>query len=95
MAKDLESVRGAIEILRMCKTNASKLKELETSARDAIEEAMGEEEIGKLDGEVVITWTHSKRRQFQQKKMAEEHPEIAVEFTELTETRTFKLVDPA
>lgn len=95
MAKDLSKVRGHVEVLQYAKREIAKLKELESMARDAIEAELGNDDIGQLDGATVITWVAHKKRQFQQKKLAEAHPELAAEFTELVEQRTFKLVDPA
>lgn len=89
---DLNSVRAHVETLIWTKTRQSELTNLEKKAREAIEEVLGDNEIGQLDGQTVITWTTHKKRQFQQKKLAEEHPNIVDEFTELVEARTFKVV---
>lgn len=90
---DLESVRAHVEILRYARAREAELKEVRVHAEDAIKEALGNQESGKLDGEVVVTWASHKKRQFQQKKFAEFHPELAAEFTELVAARTFKLVN--
>lgn len=89
---DLEAVRAQVESLRYAKQKIAEMKVLESMARDAIEEAMGTGEIGQLDGETVITWTTFKKRQFRQDKLKETHPELVEEYTELTESRQFKVV---
>ncbi len=91
---DLDSVRDHVQILKWAKARIAEVKELEKNARDAIEEALGDNEIGQLDGETVITWTTHKKRQFQQAKMKEDHPDLVEAYTELVEARQFKLVDP-
>lgn len=89
---DLEPVRAHVEVLIWAKARAAELKYLEKNARDAIEEALGDNEIGQIDGETVITWATHKKRQFQQAKLKEAHPEIVEEYTETVEGRQFKLV---
>jgi hypothetical protein len=54
---------------------------------------MGDAEIGSLDGKTVVVWSRYKKRSLNQSALRETHPEIAEEFTELKEQRTFKLVD--
>lgn len=95
MARNLESVRAHVEVLAWARARKTEIAALETSARDAIEEALGAEEIGELDGATVVTWTTHKKRQLQQKAMREAFPELVEEFTELVEARTFKMVDPS
>ena len=53
---------------------------------------MGNAEQGSLDGEIVITWTTHKKRQFQQQKLKDANPELVEQFTELIESRTFNIV---
>lgn len=90
---NLDDVRGQVEVLKWCGERLSEIKELQKNARAAIEEALGENEIGELDGETVVTWASHKKRQLNQAAMKEAHPEIVEEFTQLSEVRTFKVVD--
>lgn len=89
---DLEAVRASVEIVQFCHTKIAELKELEKEHRSQIEAALGEGEIGQIDGETVVTWTHSKQNQLKQSKLKEDYPEIAAAYTELVERRTFKVV---
>lgn len=91
--KDLESVRAQVEILRMVKESQKKLKALEADARAAVEDAMGNHEQGSLDGQIVVTWTTHKKRQFQQAELKDAHPEVIESYTRLVEARTFKVVE--
>lgn len=90
---DLSDVRGSVELLKWAKAQQAKLKEVEANARAAIEEKMGEAEIGTLDGEDVISWSHFKKRQLDQKALREKHPELVEEYTNLVESRQFKVID--
>lgn len=91
---DLESVRYHVEILRMAKKGEKDLKKLIADSEDAIKEVMGDNDIGQLDGETVITWVSHKKNQFQQAALKEALPEIAAEFTSLVNARTFRVVTP-
>ena len=90
---NLERVRAHVEILLSVRDKIAELKVLEQSARDQIEAAMGHDEVGQLDGKTVITWASHKKRQLQQKALREVYPEIAEQFIETVEVRTFKVVD--
>lgn len=89
---NLEPVRAHVEILQMIARKEADLKELKENSRAAVEEAMGSEEEGELDDKLVITWKRYKKRQFQQKKLAEAKPELVEEYTELVEASTFTVV---
>lgn len=92
MSKDLSSVRAAVEVVRWAKAEEAKLKALVTEHRAAIEEALGDDEQGTLDGEIVITWASHKKRQLDQSALREAHPELVEEYTNLVEARQFKVV---
>lgn len=86
---DLEEVRWAVEALRFVKQRKAELKDVEDQARDAIEQVMGEDSAGVLDGHVAVTWKHQKRRALDQKLLKASYPEIAELCTTTTETRRF------
>ena len=90
--KDLESVRAQIAVLVHCKQKKAELKDLEERARAAVEDAMGEDEHGSLDGEPVIHWGRLKRRTLNQKALRDKEPEIVEEYTETTEVRRFEVL---
>lgn len=91
--KDLSEVRASVELLQWADAQKAKIKVIEENARAAVEEAMGESDVGAIDDEVVITWTHSKRTILDQKALKAERPEIHAEYQKTTPTRTFKVVD--
>jgi predicted phage-related endonuclease len=92
---DLASVRHFVAVLEYVKAEKAKLSELEKQAREVIEEALGDKEIGVLDNQHVVSWTKSERRAVSIKKLKDEFPAVAETCTEVTQVRTFKLIDPS
>jgi hypothetical protein len=89
---DLDSVRGHVEILRYCKAEKAKIAELEKLARTAVEDAMGGNEIGLLDGEPAINWSHFKERRFDQSAFGEDHPDLLEQYRAAREKRRFEVL---
>jgi predicted phage-related endonuclease len=89
--KDLNSVKDHIEVLRYVKSQRAMLKELEEVSRAAVEEALGEEEFGALDGETVVTWKFSKDTRLNQSALKEDHPELVDEYKQTSVRRTFSV----
>jgi hypothetical protein len=87
----LDNVREHVQRLRYVKRAMADLKRLEEESRAAIEEEMGESEAGELDGELVITWKHSKVRRFNEKAFKETHPEEHAAYVEAREQRRFEV----
>ena len=91
-SKNLETLRGQVQILQMCKEKKAQLKELEEQALDAVKTLMGEAENGLLDGEPVVRWDHQKRVSLDQKALKDAHPELVAEFMVATEVRRFQIL---
>ena len=90
---DLDSVKAHIDILRYCKKKEAELKQMIEMSRAAIEEALGGNEIGTIDGHTAVRWKHIKTNRLNQKALKEEHPNIVAQYTEATEIRRFEVVD--
>lgn len=92
---DLDAVRDKIDAYKALDDQIKILTETKASLRRDIEIALGDNEIGKLDGHTVVTWKrNAKTRRFDKKAFERAHPEIAEEFTELVEgNRVFKVVE--
>jgi predicted phage-related endonuclease len=93
VSKNLDPIRGQIEILRFVKARKAELKELEDRARAAVEAAMGDDDEGTLDGTVAITWKTFKRRQLDQAALAKAHPNLVEEFKVPKSVRRFEVLD--
>jgi len=94
MAKvDLEKLRWAVETLRAVKDRKAELKAAEELARDAIEQALGDNDEGELDGHTVVTWKYFKRNALDQTFLRETYPELYESCKKVTEVRRFEVVD--
>lgn len=93
MPTNLDNLRAQIAILRHVKAKRLELSELEANARAAVEEALGEDEEGTLDGVTVIRWSRQKRTSLNQKLLKELHPEIAAECMDTVEVRRMLIID--
>lgn len=95
MTADLTPVRAQIELLTYCRNERAKLAaridELEASAKATIQEALGEQETGVLDGIPVVTWKTTKRTSLDQKLLKSLHPEVYEECKSTTEVRRFEV----
>lgn len=92
---DLADVRAHVEILQFCRNEraklAARLDELEAGAKAAIQEAMGGDDTGTLDGATVITWKTTKRTALDQKLLKSLHPEVFAECVSTSEVRRFEV----
>lgn len=88
----LDHIKAHVDILAFAKRKQAELNEMVERSRAAIEEALGENEIGTLDGEPAIRWGHQKVNRLNQKALKDEHPEIVAEYTEAHAQRRFEVL---
>lgn len=91
-AKNLDHLRGDIEILRYVKQKESELKELKEKSRAAIEAELGDAEWGNLDGEPAIHWSSFKRTILDQKAIKEHEPEIVALYMKTNIVRKMEIL---
>lgn len=89
---DLTELRAQVEILRWCKNRRAELADIEQVAKEAIQEALGDDESGTLDGEAVVTWKSHKRNALDQKLLRKLHPEAAAECMSASVVRRFEVL---
>lgn len=89
----LDNVRGAVEVLRYCKAKKAELTERENDAKAAIQEALGNDDSGTIDGVEVVTWKTHKRRALDQKALRAKLPEVFDLYSTTTEVRRFEVLD--
>jgi predicted phage-related endonuclease len=75
------------------KAEIRRLEETAEQARRHIEAALGDNEEGVLDGEIVVRWTHVNSTRVDLAKLRENHPDIAEAFTVSTSSRRFTIPD--
>jgi hypothetical protein len=92
----VELPRRAVERLFAARRQIAQWQAIEAAARAEIERAMGDSPVGTLDGEDVVIWRQeAKRREFDRKAFAADHPELEAEYIELKDgRRPFKPIDP-
>jgi predicted phage-related endonuclease len=90
---DLESVRGAVELLRYCAgPSERKIKEVEDNAKAAVQDAMGDADVGLLDGEPAIQWPTFKENRFDSAAFRADHAELWEQYKAVNEKRRFDVV---
>lgn len=90
---DLTSVRASVEILQLCRQRIAEFNELAKTHRGIIEEAMGQHDVGLVDGEPVVHWSHYKENRFDQSAFGAEYPDLLEQFKAAKEKRRFEVLD--
>lgn len=88
---DLTEQRAFIEVMKACKQRITELENMHDLARAAVEEAMGDDEIGQIDDKTVVTWKKYKTRRLNQQYLKQKFPEVREECMETTESRKMEL----
>jgi predicted phage-related endonuclease len=91
---NLDELRAQVELLRWAKERKAELKVIEDNARDAVEAALGDHDVGSLDGEPVVMWRFTKRTALDQKLLKELFPDVFEECKRTTEVRRFEVLEP-
>lgn len=66
--RDLDDIRGWIAVLNVAREEKARAEGVIAQAREKIEDALGDEEVGALDGQPVVRWTYVTSTRFDQKK---------------------------
>ena len=92
MSTPLDNLKAHLEILRFTRAKISEYTEMADRSKAAIQEAMGESEVGTVEGEPAVKWTHSKVTRLDQKKLKAEHPEVVSAYMTTSEQRRFEVL---
>jgi hypothetical protein len=92
MAAELDDVADSVKIMQACQSRISELKEVMGQHRALIEERMGSEEVGTVDGQPVITWKHFKQRRFNQAAFFAANNDLAETYRETSEIRRMEIL---
>ena len=90
-AISIDAMKANLAILRHCKEKKAELDELEQNAKAAIQAALGDHEIGLIDGQPAVTWKYVRRNAIDQKALKQRYPEIAAEVMAVSESRRFEV----
>jgi predicted phage-related endonuclease len=87
-------ISGWIELYKKTQADMKVLEEKANAAKEKIQEALGENEVGTLDGSVVVRWTKVVSTRLDMKKAREVlDPKILSFLSSETTSRRFTLVD--
>lgn len=92
-AKDIDDVAGWVEVLRRAQAERQRAEEVIAQARERIEDALGDAEVGTVAGTPVVRWTFVRSERFDQKKAKALLGDDAAACIVPTESRRFTLVD--
>lgn len=87
---DLAEVRDSIDALRYIDTQIDALKDTKAQLQADIKQALGDNEIGVLDGTPIVTFKRTKRTALDQRALKAEQPELVQQYMTSTEVRTFR-----
>ncbi|MFA4083641.1 hypothetical protein ONA92_18255 [Mycobacteroides salmoniphilum] len=90
---DLSHVKGEVDLLGYVKRERARLKEIEDYAKPAVIEALGVDDEGTINGEVVARRKHIKTNRLDQSLLKSLHPEVHAECMSVSESTRFELVD--
>jgi predicted phage-related endonuclease len=82
-----------IELLRQVARKIEGLTSLRTELQSKIKNKLGDAETGTVAGRPVVTWKRTLRVAVSQKLLKERFPEIVSDVSDITEVRTFKVLD--
>jgi len=89
----LDQLRDDLNAYSQAAAEIEKWKAVQAAARARIEEALGEAEVGTIDGLRAVTWTHSERTTLDAKRLQADLPaEVLAPYLRTTVVRTFKPV---
>jgi hypothetical protein len=95
MSTELDELAGWVDIYRAAQDTIAKAEEAKAVAREKIEDALGDDEVGTVAGRPVVKWTVVHSERFDQKKArAILGDDVAACMVPQT-TRRFTLVDGA
>jgi hypothetical protein len=91
---NIDDLAGTYEQLRNVKEQIAKLKELQTVLEEQLKAAIGEGNIGLIDGKPVASYRVYSKRQFQLAHFKEVMPSFYDNYCTTVTSTTFRLIDP-
>lgn len=89
----LDGLRDHLSAYSLAAAEIEKWKGIQAAARARIEDALGDAEVGTVDGVKAVTWTHSERISLDTKRLQADLPaDVLAPYTRITAVRTFKPV---
>lgn len=89
----LDELAEHVEMLRQVARKIDGLTELRGELQRKIKHKLGDAETGTIAGRAVVTWKRTLRVAVSQKLLKKLYPEVVAEVSDITEVRTFKVLD--
>ncbi|GAA0632479.1 hypothetical protein GCM10010174_61930 [Kutzneria viridogrisea] len=89
----VDSVADWIAAYRHAHANAEQWSELANRAKEKVTAALGDAEIGTIDGKPAVRYTIVHKRRLNTTKLREQHPDLVDAFTTPAAERRFSLID--
>lgn len=90
---DIDHVLAQIEILRWAKNRRAEIKDIEDAAKAVVQEALGDNDEGVIDGHVVVTWKSHKRTALDSAALKREQPDTYALYSKTSEVRRFEVLE--
>lgn len=95
LAVQLDGLAEWLAAYDQAAANVKQWEEIRDRAKERITEALGTAETGTVDGAPVVRWSYVSRDVVDVKKLREQFPDVAEQFTRTTMSRRFTRVDGA
>ncbi|ALF01427.1 hypothetical protein SEA_LILPHARAOH_48 [Mycobacterium phage LilPharaoh] len=90
---DVSDLKGQLDLLAHARSEKAKWAEIEKGAKAAIEEALGHDDVGTIDGKVVVRRKEIKSNKFDQSALKKAAPEVFEAFVKTTVSYRMDLVE--
>lgn len=88
----LDELKGWLDVYRAAAAEKARAEDVMAQARERIEDALGDDEVGTVDGQPVVRWTFVRSERFDVKKAKALLGDDAAACLVPMETRRFTLV---
>lgn len=85
---------GWVRVFQQASEQIERMTEVRDEARRHLEEALGEAEIGTVNGVSRVQWTHVSSTRLDQRKLKEQYPDVHAACVALSMTRRFTVDKP-
>lgn len=88
----LDDLRDQLNAYSLAVAEIEKWTNIRNAAQQAIKDALGDAEVGTVDGVKAVTWSYSERTTLDTKKLQQDLPaDVLAPYLRTTGIRTFKL----
>lgn len=91
---ELDELSALLDRLRWIDEQVKKLAAEADELKAAIQDVLGDREVGAVGGRTAVTWFHHLRHTFDQKRFHAENPDVWERYLRVTPYRAFRVEDP-